>query len=832
MADIVPGGQSYEELMSELAALRTNVGEDITFCLFHKDRDGRMIWVNEACCRFIGRTAEEIIGRTDYQLFPATIAQKYRDDDYRVMSEVKPFRSFETVNHADGRAHFVYVVKVPHRDTAGGINGVLGAFWGSHPRSEVEVRLHESEARLRAIIDHLPVMIAALDDRGRVVFWNRECERLAGYTAAEIVGVPDSLSLLYPDKDYLRRMIEAHEQGKGPKRDWEWSLTCKDGSVRTVAWSDVSDSCPVAGWSSWAIGVDVTERNQAFDVLAAIRAVQDNYIARASADGLFTESLQRLLAATQSEFGFIGELHRGVDGQRFLKINVILNVATDEPTRAFCDKHGRTGLEVRNFHSLIGAVIAGGEAVIANDPGADPRAVGLPADHPALRSFLGAPLYHNDQLLGMVGLANRPGGYLHRSIRSITPLLSTSAAMIYYDRLERERQRQEEERRRLESQLQYAQKLESLGVLAGGIAHDFNNLLVSILGHASLAGEDLSLTSPASDSLKQIEVAALRAADLCKQMLAYSGKGHFVIRRINLSALVEEMTHLMQISISKKIVLRQNLTKDLSPIEADATQIRQVLMNLMTNASEACGDSSGLITISTGRMRIDREYLATILFDGGLSEGDYVYLEVSDTGCGMDESTRARIFDPFFTTKTMGRGLGMAAVLGIVRGHRGAIKCYSEVGRGTTFKILFPAATGQAEPLQEKKAAATIRGSGTILVVDDEEGVRALAQRSLERIGFKVLIARDGREGVEVYKLFQSEIVLVLLDMTMPELTGDEVFREMRKLREDVRVILSSGYNEQEATNRFVGKGLAGFIQKPYRPSELAEMIARVLAEP
>ncbi len=393
-----------------------------------------------------------------------------------------------------------------------------------------------------------------------------------------------------------------------------------------------------------------------------------------------------------------------------------------------------------------------------------------------------------------------------------------------------ERKQAEAERHKLETQMQHAQKLESLGVLAGGIAHDFNNILMSILGHAELAMMRLNPASPARDNLLSIEQAAQRAADLSRQMLAYSGKGRFLVEVIDLGDLVAEMTHMLEVSISKKALLRFNRAPDLPAVEVDATQIRQVLMNLVINASEAIGDKSGVIAITTGAMRCDRGYLDDIWLNEQLSDGLYVYVEVADTGCGMDRDTLARIFDPFFTTKFTGRGLGMAAVLGIVRGHKGAIKIYSEPGKGTTFKILLPAISGHAARLSGMTAEeAPWRGSGTILLVDDEETIRALGQEMLEGLGFTVLSARDGREALEIFKERREEIRAVLLDLTMPRMDGEETFRELRRIRDDVRVIMSSGYNEFEVSQRFIGKGLTGFIQKPYKLSDLGKVLRQTL---
>jgi PAS domain S-box-containing protein len=388
----------------------------------------------------------------------------------------------------------------------------------------------------------------------------------------------------------------------------------------------------------------------------------------------------------------------------------------------------------------------------------------------------------------------------------------------------------EEEHRLLQSKMQHAQKLESLGVLAGGIAHDFNNLLMSVLGNADLALLKLAPEAPSREYVEKIEKAAERAAELTNQMLAYSGKGRFVVQPIQVSRLVEEMGHLLETVISKKATMQFHLAPDLSPIEADASQVRQVVMNLITNASEALGEKSGTVRVSTGGIDADRAYLAESFLDDELPEGRYVYLEVSDTGCGMDPETRGRIFDPFFTTKFTGRGLGLAAVLGIVKGHGGTIKVYSEPDRGSTFKVLFPASHADPQPVEAKGEAvrANLRGT-TILLVDDDRGVLEVAGTMLERAGFRVLTAADGLKGVEAFRQHRDEVALILLDMTMPGMDGEEAFQELRRIRPDVRVILSSGYNEQDATNRFAGKGLAGFIQKPYRSARLLDRIYEAL---
>jgi len=386
----------------------------------------------------------------------------------------------------------------------------------------------------------------------------------------------------------------------------------------------------------------------------------------------------------------------------------------------------------------------------------------------------------------------------------------------------------EEKRHRSEQQMLHVQKLESLGVLAGGIAHDFNNILLAIMGNTSLALHRLSPGSPVENHLHQVEKAAEKAADLARQMLAYSGKGRFVLEALDLNRLVREMTSMLEVSLNKKAALRFYLADQLPCMLADPTQIRQIVMNLSINASEAIGERSGVISIATGSRDCDRSYLAESWLNEELPEGHYVFIEVADTGCGMSKETVERIFEPFFTTKFTGRGLGMAAILGIVRGHKGAIKVYTEPGKGSSFKILFPATERPVESGSAGSIDADWRGKGTVLLVDDEETVRDVACAMLNEFGFEVISAADGREAVELYRVQGGRIDLVLMDLNMPNLNGEEAFHELRGMDPQVRVILSSGFSEQEVTRKFLGKGLAGFIQKPYTLAALRDAVQSV----
>ncbi|WP_243302969.1 CHASE domain-containing protein [Geothrix oryzisoli] len=385
------------------------------------------------------------------------------------------------------------------------------------------------------------------------------------------------------------------------------------------------------------------------------------------------------------------------------------------------------------------------------------------------------------------------------------------------------------ERRRTEQAQLQSQKLESLGVLAGGIAHDFNNLLTAILGNINLVQMCTAPLSPAQPYLENLEKSVQRATGLTRQLLAYSGKGRFVVAPLDLNQAVEEMSHLLSVSISKKVALRFHLQPGLPVLMAEASQLQQVVMNLVTNASEAIGDREGIVSIRTGVQVHTEETLSRDFPGQPIQPGTFLFLEVSDTGQGMSPEVQARIFEPFFTTKFTGRGLGLSAMQGIVRGHQGGIRVYSEPGKGTTFKLIFPAGLAEAPARMEEDAPAGWRGSGTVLVVDDEDSVRAVAEALLRAMGFDVILAQDGLEALEQFKAGRDIIKVVLMDLTMPHMDGVETFRELRRIDPACRVVLTSGYNEQDAIQDFLGKGLAGFVQKPFHSSDLMQALRRAL---
>ncbi len=381
---------------------------------------------------------------------------------------------------------------------------------------------------------------------------------------------------------------------------------------------------------------------------------------------------------------------------------------------------------------------------------------------------------------------------------------------------------------RLDAEFHQSQKLESLGTLAGGIAHDFNNLLVGILGNASLALLDLTADSPARRGVEEIEQAGQRAAELTRQLLAYAGKGRFVVESVDASAIISEMAALLRTGVSKQASMQLDLPTLLPAVDVDTTQFRQVVMNLVTNASDALAGDAGLISIRTGHLQLNVDYLTSCVGGSNARPGEFVFVEVRDTGAGMDSPTIARIFDPFFSTKFIGRGLGLAATLGIMRGHRGAIRVLSEVGAGTSMTLHFPI-SDRRPPANSTPRDTHWRGTGRVLVVDDEASVRSVTRALLQRRGFEVTDVAHGLAALDAFRTHPDDYSLVLLDLTMPGLGGEDTFRALRELRPNLRVVLMSGYNEHEVTRLFVGRGLAGFLQKPFRADELYATVARIL---
>ncbi|TGU74119.1 response regulator [Geomonas terrae] len=422
------------------------------------------------------------------------------------------------------------------------------------------------------------------------------------------------------------------------------------------------------------------------------------------------------------------------------------------------------------------------------------------------------------------------GGFFEISVSPLYNEVGELAACVHVARDITERKKAEEYRLALEQQLQQTQKLESLGVLTGGIAHDFNNILTIILGHCVLA-RNIALPDKTVKHLEQIEIAGNRAADLCRQMLTYAGKSPLVQSEIDLRAQVSEIISMLQPAFKKNVSFSCELPHGLPPVIGDRSQVQQIIMNIIVNAVEAIGDSKGTVRVALESCTVgegDADF-----FGSEIPHGPYVRLQVSDTGCGMTEETQRRIFEPFFSTKFTGRGLGMSAIMGIIKSHKGALQLFSTPGSGTTFKVYFPVSAVSGEKTPRRDDASLAPGpreplNGTVLLVDDEPELRSVGTVLLTALGCRVVTACNGREALEVYRDREGDIDLVVMDLTMPEMDGLEAYHELRKKNLSLPVLFCSGYGKKEVSPFIDRDRRAAFMAKPYRMDLLHEMLAKL----
>ena len=749
--------------------------------IFMTDADGKTIYTNERYNRITGLTLETAHGLGWQQAIHPDDRKRVMEEWGKVAQSHQLYKSEEfRFLHPDGTIRWVYGQAKAERDADDNILGFSGAVTEITKRKQTESNLRNSEEQLRQVIDLVPHIIFAKDQDGKLILANKALTDICGKSIDEIIGKTDvELGILENECKEFRiedlRVLENNEKIEIPVG----RITTHNNETRYMQTTKIpfktgSDNhAAVLG-----IGVDITERLES--------------------EQAFQQSEERLRNLIDSVPLCIHEID--LDGKL-----VSMNKAGLNMVNAKAEKN-IIGLKLIDFVAL------------KNQPEISRLMAAAFQGAAAAFEFEGQGTFASRHFSSSFIPLRDESGKIYR-------LMGISEEIT-------EKMHAENERKLLETQMLHSQKMESLGILAGGIAHDFNNLLTGILGNASLALLSLPDDTPVADCLKKIETTSLRAAELCRQMLAYSGKGRFIIKPVNLSELVEEMAQMLEVSISKKIIFKMELAENLPAVECDITQLRQIVMNLITNASEAIGDKSGVISISTGVTESDGQNLRKFWVADKAPKGLYVYFEVNDTGCGMSDAVKAKIFDPFYTTKFTGRGLGLAAVLGIVRGHHGTIHVGSTPKRGSTFKVMFPASKKSIpspplyKPPKEKLAATQ-----TILIADDEETIRILAKQSLQSAGFKVLLAEDGRQAVDIYKKNGQEIDAVLLDLTMPELNGNEVFRELKKIDNEVCVILSSGYSEKEIEEQFAGENLAGIIQKPYRPQDLMTYMRETLSK-
>ncbi|MHB1317541.1 MAG: CHASE domain-containing protein [Anaerolineae bacterium] len=685
--------------------------------------------------------------------------------------------------------------------------------------AERTTALAEREAHYRALFEEAlnPILVADAD--GRFVDANDAAQSYLQRTRAELIGkrlwdlAPRS-SLQHASRSQtpfgLRRTIEADLQvGSQVKTLLLNIIPVRQGGRTTL----------------FAIGQDITDRKESESALQR-RYAFERSLAAASSRFVGDVSYDAAVNATLADVGTLTGASRA-----YL-------FTADEEGRSFGLTHEWCAPGIasqrRALDSLPGEGLARwterlarGEVIVVPDvdameTDAHPEQQSLKAH--SIRSLVALPVFVQGTLRGFVGLDNvqSPGAWEAEDIS----LLGTFAEIVssYLERV-----RAQEGRLELERQLLQAQKLESLGVLAGGIAHEFNNLLAAILGNLELARLDLAPDSRARMSLDESVNASIRAADLTRQMLAYSGKGHFVVSDLDLTALVEENSQMLRTAIPRTATLELNLSRDIPRVRGDASQLQQVVMNLLTNGADALGGGPGKVSVSTGSNRLTSKALAGSRAGQMLDPGEYVWLEVRDTGQGMDKETLARMFDPFYTTKETGRGLGLGAVLGIIRGHHGGIWVQSQPGSGTLVRVAFPALPRSPRTVRETPGAEEQGLSGGVLVIDDEESIRRVNSKVLQRMGLRTLVAASGDEAIALYKRHSDQIDCVLLDLTMPGMDGVATLEALRRENPAIKAVLCTGYGEQVATERFRDLGLSGFIQKPFQISELRAVLENVL---
>ena len=822
---LAPGSDDPEssrrELRDQEIRFRT-LADSVPAGIFLTNAEGHLIYVNERWTKITGITMNEAFQR-------GWLDPIHDDDRDRVAEAWDTFvtspSSFEIefrFMNTGAEATWVSARAVTFSTEHGRRIGFLGMVMDITSRKKAEQELKASEEKYRTIFENIVDVYYETTLEGEIVEVSPSIYNFGGYTREELIG--KSMLSFYADEAQRAEVILAIAQ-TGSINDFEIELRGKDDRILSCSITSKLER-DEEGRPTKIVGTmrDISSRKFAHDLMNAER----QNLELIATDVPLPEILDSIVRSVEAQMGgMLSSILLLDDDRRHLVLGAAPSLHPDY--NAAID-----GIEIGPKVGSCGTAAFTKELVIVSDIASDPlwaafRDLALRYD---LRACWSQPIISSsNEVLGTFAMyysePREPSDADLQLIRGATHLAAIAI----------ERVNIQAEQRDLEAQMRQSQKLESLGLLAGGIAHDFNNLLTGIMGYASLAAHSLAKEgSPALEQVNEIQKISERAAALIKQMLAYSGKGKFVTAPLNLSQIIEELTHLLRISVSKKASLVCNFTADLPAVEADSTQVQQIVMNLITNASEALGEENGDIVVSTGVISANREYLAESRLDTQLPEGRYVFVEVSDTGCGMNDETLSKIFDPFFTTKFTGRGLGMSAALGIMRGHKGTIKIDSTEGVGTTIRLLFPCLNRQTEtqtfhlPEQIDCSEPESRGHGIVLVVDDEEFVREMAETILCSVGYRVETAVDGRDCLDVYGRYRDDVVAILLDLTMPRMNGAEVLHELRSRDEHVPVLLSSGYDVQEARKRLNGEDFQGFLQKPYLRASLVDKINKIVS--
>ncbi|HKI99726.1 MAG TPA: PAS domain S-box protein [bacterium] len=744
-----------------------------------KDRQQRFVLANRAMAQFHRLEPDQMAGLTigDLPALQPAERQALEASDRQVLESGTMLEQPDvSITNAEGRTTYHHMYKLPLRDEAGNVEGVVGISEDISEQKRAAEELRTSQRLLRTVVDTVPSMITVKDLQRRYLMVNKSWVEHFRVPAEQALGHSLGELGIRSQQDYgaVDRMDDVILQGGQAYWEEPFARTLPDGSRQHFfTWrAPLHDA---AGTVTGVVGaaMDVTPLKRVEEELRASRQLLQTVFDLIPL-WVFVKDRERRLVMVNRRFAE----DNGRDPEEAVR------------DRPFFLSPALTAEEMAAYEAMDRRVLEQEEPVeLASMPSTLPngetrryRTIRMP-----LRDEHGA-------VAGIVGISE-----------DVT------------------------ERERVLQAIQQAQKLESLGVLAGGIAHDFNNLLVSVLGYAHLAATELAADSPVQPLVRQIETAGRRAGDLCSQMLAYAGKGSFQISQVRLNDLIREMTELIRVSLSRNIRLQFDFASDLPDVEVDATQLRQVVMNLIINASEAIGERPGAITMRTGVREVDGALPGQFVADPSLPSGPYVVLEVTDTGVGMDADTLQRIFDPFYTTKFSGRGLGLAAVLGIVRGHQGALRVTSTPGVGTTFTVLLPLATAGAAPEAVAQRPPAFSGGGTALVADDEPAIRELARLVLEPLGFQVRAVGDGAAALEAARELGDALRVVILDVTMPGLGSGEVLRRLQASGVQAPVIVMSGHAERDVRERLNGLPVSAFLTKPFTGADVVARLEQVL---
>jgi PAS domain S-box-containing protein len=765
--------------LSEQGNLMKAIINGTTDAIFIKDTKGRYVVVNDEVVRVFGRPRSEILGRDDTDFFPPQEAHFLMSSDRLIMEGTEVFTKEEHVTTLDG-ARVYLATKGPICDKHGSRSGMFGISRDITGFKQAEIESHRYSELLKRTGEIALVGGWEVDLATMTIFWSELVRRIHEIDLERAVCVEEAISFYAPEARPVIRDAVSALIAAGTPFDLELPMvTAKNRSI----WVRTQGEAEYAGGKIAKIlgsFQDITERKQ-----------------------------------------MEGQLKQSNEQLRFV---------LEGSGLGFWDWNMETGEVARNerWAEMLGYTLTEVEFTVKQW-----TTLMHPEDHESAWNSINAHLEGRAALheveYRMLGKDGQYKWILDRARIVKRDADGKPLRMSGTHTDITERKRAEEERQSLDQQMQHAQRLESLGVLSGGIAHDFNNILAIIIGHCSLAKLG---SQNARESIPEIERAAERAAELCRQMLAYAGKSQFVLAKVNLGELVDDIVKMLKPTISQKVEIRTELDAGIPPIDGDASQLRQIAMNLVINASEAIGKEQGKIRVSLAGVALSeadplRDYLGKTM-----ASGSYVRLEVADSGCGMDEETMKRIFEPFYTTKFTGRGLGMSAVLGIITAHRGALQLSSQLGQGSTFRVYLPAQgcdPAESGSLQVEAESGWWQGSGTVLLVEDECQIRIVARTLLEAFGFTVLEAGNGREALELYREHAAAIKLVMTDMGMPVMDGYELFVELKKLRAELPIVISSGFGDVDVASRIDKRDIAALISKPYNIDQLEEALKKVV---